>query len=811
MEVQANLKPAVSGAKIEAWHKTGWYKHGNLPLAIASLLVFLFFVGYLILCLTDTIPFSFDLDARPQADGTWQISYTPNQVGGISVGDFIVQVDGHLPTSVEQINKAHSLLVVHAESQIPYVVTLNDARNDPDAGLISQLCYCLVALTFYVIGLLIYLQARLRQPAAVFFVCCFGLAITLLCSAISYDGQIGIRPLVLLMAMVSIVAIFHFFLIFPKIKWSLRLPILGRFVTERRLIYVAYFSVGVNGLLLLFVPFETAELAIYLNLTLFLTGAVVVAIIKVFQNKEAQARGELRLLAVAISLAFGPFLVLQVLPNFLYDIEIINSTILISLFALLPIGFAYSIVQYQSLGITNLVRRNLVYVILAISLFSLYILLLYMLNKLTGGISIQNQSWLAVLFSVVAIFVFSPLQQRLQRLVDRFIFKDFYDYKVTLQEMTAALVQQVRLEDVGTFALTQFTKVLNSEFAALVIYQSGPTRANPVYYRKILKHSQSDARDVPARLEALADTRLPAQSQFYQLYLPQYEQPMAALEVRLDEDTSTVLTLGSKRSGEDFTAMDVSLVETIAGLLQVKLQNALLIDELERKVHELEVSSEQLRVSKDQLQIANEQVVRVGEEERTRLAHELHDEPLQRLMLVLRQFDCGDENITQREIFCLDLVREVSNTLRTICFQLRPSILDDLGLMAALESLVVKTRKETDLCISLQIDLMLEERRFSPEMEAVLYRVAQEALQNVVKHAHAQRVVVELSERDEVITLRVSDDGHGFVVPIDVNSLLQEGHLGLVGAKERFHSIGGKFEISSRVGEGTVVEAQIEI
>lgn len=815
MKTQPEPSVDVSNARIEAWHKSGLHESGNLRLAIPGLFVFLFFAIYYILSLTNVIPFSFALDAVQQSNGEWQIASTSTETQnfGVKKGDFILQADNRKPTSLDQINTAQTIVLWHTNSKTAYTISYQQFIADPTVGIVSQILYGLVASTFFVISLLVFLRARLRQPTVVFFICCLGLAVTILCSVIKYNGQSDIGPFQLFMAALSIAMLFHFFVIFPKVSWSLHFPILENFVTERRIIFLGYFSVALNGLILALIPSHGDTPLLDLHLLVFAVGAIIVTVLKVFQNKAVQAKGELRLLAITISAAFGPFLMLEWLPALLFGSKanLLNPTILICLFVILPIGFAYSIVQYQLLGITNLVRRNLVYVILAILLFSLYILLLYIVNGLSGGISIQNQSWLAVLFSLVAIFGFSPLQRRLQQLVDRFIFKDFYDYQVTLQEITALLVQQVRLDDVVTFVLTQFTKVLNSEFAALVIYQTGSTKHNPIYYRKILKHSQNAIRDVPARLEAFAHVRLPKQSQFYQLYLPQYEQPMAAVEVKLDENTCTVLTLGNKRSGEDFTAMDVSLVETVVRLLQVKLQNALLIDELERKVHELELSSEQLRINKDQLQIANEQVVRVGEEERTRLAHELHDDPLQRLMLVLRQYDCGDEDIAPRELYCLQVVREVSNTLRTICFQLRPPILDDLGLMAALESLVVKTRKETNLGISLQIDLMLEEKRFSPEMEAVLYRVAQEALQNVVKHAHAQHVTLELTEKDELITLRVSDDGRGFAAPLDVNSLLQEGHLGLVGARERFHSIGGNFEVRSRLGEGTIIEAQIEI
>jgi signal transduction histidine kinase len=799
----------VPDIKIELWGKKSLAKPSNVYIAVVAFLFFLIFGGSALLTMTKLIPFSFGLEAMRLNDGSWSITRvtTADESNNIHVGDHVLQADGVQPSSLSQINLAQQLVIDHNP---PLIISGDTFKTNPDYGANIQIIYVVVAVVLYVFGQLIFLQAQQRQPALLFMLTTLGLALALCCSIISYNGYGWILFLQISSAVLALNTLFHFFVIFPKVKRWPHPPFPLSLFSLRRLIVFSYISSGFNILYLLFT--SVTALA-SLQLLIFTLSAIVVAFSKVRFEKSVQAQGELRLLAMSLFLAIGPLSFLNVLPDafqgFLKGFGF--YTLSIVMLMLLPLGMAFSIVQYQSLGITKLVRRNLVYTLLALMLFGVYVGLLFISYLVVGDRILQLQLWVVIIFSIIAVFSFNRLQIWLQRLVDQIIFKDFYNYQLALQAATNRLVPQVKLEDAVIVVLSEFTGVLNTEFGALVIYQQELEDPSHLYYRKILKHSQSSMSSIQSRLETFSGLRLPTQNSLYLLHQSPYQHALAAVEVNIDENTAAVLTLGNKRNGEDFSATDVTMVETLAGLLQVKLQNALLIDELERQVVNLAHYSDQLRISKDQLQLANEQVVKVSEEERTRLARELHDEPLQRLMLILRQFDKGNEEISPRELFCWQVAQEVSNTLRTICFQLRPPILDDLGLMAALESLVAKLRKEeSNLTISLEIDFVLEDRRLSPEVEAVLYRVAQEALQNVIKHAQASYVAVELSEKDGLLTLGISDDGHGFPMPFDASLLLQEGHLGLVGSRERLHSIGGILEVHSRAGEGTTIKAQIE-
>jgi signal transduction histidine kinase len=176
------------------------------------------------------------------------------------------------------------------------------------------------------------------------------------------------------------------------------------------------------------------------------------------------------------------------------------------------------------------------------------------------------------------------------------------------------------------------------------------------------------------------------------------------------------------------------------------------------------------------------------EDERLRLARELHDETIQGL-IVLKQ-----------------LARLVENTIedvRRMTRALRPIYLEDLGLVPALEMLA----RETSQLDGLQVDFQRrgQERRLPAAVELSLYRIVQQALNNVVRHAKALHASVLITFTAGEIRVEVHDDGIGFVVPASTNELAARGHFGLLGMRERADLIGGRLEVASRPAGGTAV------
>jgi two-component system sensor histidine kinase DegS len=147
--------------------------------------------------------------------------------------------------------------------------------------------------------------------------------------------------------------------------------------------------------------------------------------------------------------------------------------------------------------------------------------------------------------------------------------------------------------------------------------------------------------------------------------------------------------------------------------------------------------------------------------------------------------------------------------VRRLSQDLRPAVLDNLGLVSALGWLATDVSRYSGVTTNLRV--LGSERRFSNEAELVLFRIAQEALRNVWKHAQATAadVTIEFSERKTRIT--ISDNGRGFEFPQSVGDLTKYGKLGLAGMQERVHLIGGSLSVKSKPGSGTIITAEASI
>jgi two-component system, NarL family, sensor histidine kinase DegS len=210
-----------------------------------------------------------------------------------------------------------------------------------------------------------------------------------------------------------------------------------------------------------------------------------------------------------------------------------------------------------------------------------------------------------------------------------------------------------------------------------------------------------------------------------------------------------------------------------------------------------------------------QQLTMAQEEERKFIARELHDDLAQILGSLSRRVD----NLLRKkhgfgpdEVAALDdiqtLLRQGQQSMQTFIQNLRPSLLDDLGLIPALRSLT-KNLENTG-GIAADFTVLGEERRLSGQVELSLFRIVQEALTNIKKHAQATEVHVAMVITAKGIDLTVRDNGNGFKPPDDMGELPRSGKLGLMGMKERVWLLGGIIKISSVPGRGTALTVHIK-
>jgi PAS domain S-box-containing protein len=226
-------------------------------------------------------------------------------------------------------------------------------------------------------------------------------------------------------------------------------------------------------------------------------------------------------------------------------------------------------------------------------------------------------------------------------------------------------------------------------------------------------------------------------------------------------------------------------------------------------ITERKQADEKLREYYEHVQTLSHQLLTVQEEERRHLARELHDEIGQVLATINFQFHAAKglagASALPRLEECGALLQQAGEQVRSLALELRPTMLDTLGLEATLRWLGERHQQRTGC--EVQIVGHLSGAPLAPEMAIACFRVVQEALTNVVRHAAARHFWIELSQSESVLELVVRDDGVGFDVAATQEQAARRGRLGLLGMAERVHLLGGTLQVESEPGRGTRIRA----
>lgn len=255
-----------------------------------------------------------------------------------------------------------------------------------------------------------------------------------------------------------------------------------------------------------------------------------------------------------------------------------------------------------------------------------------------------------------------------------------------------------------------------------------------------------------------------------------------------------VMELAAPQPGR-FTAEDTDLLTSVGNAIGVAVENSYLCNNVRYYA---------------------QQVTRAQEDERARIARELHDDTIQSLIAFSRQIEALARDNEERPPVATHQLRELQEMadniiqgMRRFSRDLRPSTLDDLGLLPTLEGLAASVTEKDGIPTRLYVTG--EKRRLAPETEVVLFRIAQEALNNVKKHAQANTATITVKFAREMVEMVVQDNGKGFTLAASVEELAVAGHLGLIGMRERARLLGGNLNIQTQVGRGTKVTISVPL
>ena len=481
--------------------------------------------------------------------------------------------------------------------------------------------------------------------------------------------------------------------------------------------------------------------------------------------------------------------------------------------ALYPLSIGYAILRYQLFEIRVVVRKGLVYSLLTATLTAVFLLLSLVAGYLFQGLT-GRQSLLVALFP--ALFVaalFQPARGRIQTFVDRAFFRREVEVRQTLTTFSRGLSTLREKGEVVRLVLNTVTETLGAEGAALWLLDDGHYRPTVSSQKAGETSEVSETSEVwllPAEGELaawLAQERRPL------LLIPDDHSPQAedlrqtgatlAVPLLAGEQLLGILTLGEKRSGDLYTQEDLELLTSLAHSATLALENA--------RLH-----GERMAILRQQLA----QVTAAQEEERQRIARELHDgvgpalASLNIRLRTARKLLERDQHPAAGEIEELaELAQANIQDIRRLIYDLRPAALDELGLAPALREYVARYREEQGLEVALALPALSpvegpeSDERLPATLETALFRIVQEALANVAKHAQARRVEVTMTRDRGEVTLRIADDGRGF----DPQAPRPGTHLGLWSIPERVEQLGGRFEVESTPGRGTKLTVTIPV
>ncbi len=287
----------------------------------------------------------------------------------------------------------------------------------------------------------------------------------------------------------------------------------------------------------------------------------------------------------------------------------------------------------------------------------------------------------------------------------------------------------------------------------------------------------------------------------------------STLELKMQRADKTPFFARLESARGDHSELHLALID-ITERKQAEEELALAKDELEIRVKE---RTRELAQANEQLKLYGKRITQVQEEERKRIAYELHDDTAQYLSILKLQIDSLIRSGRIQDLEVLNKLRYLEkdadrafNDVRRYSHELRPGVLEHLGLQAALEQIAEDINKLHQ--IEIEVNVEGQEPKMQDDVKLAFFRIAQEALNNARKHSGATCAAIDLQFLDgRRVTMKISDDGSGFNARETLASAGTKGNLGLMSMQERARLIGSELKIDSQPGKGTVVTAEINL
>ncbi|MEM8533213.1 MAG: ATP-binding protein [Chloroflexota bacterium] len=690
---------------------------------------------------------------------------------GIRPGDQVLRIDQNVPTLLDSAKSQWQRATI--QDSDGNIRTIDLQTNVHKQNTLPLL---LISPVFLLFGVLIFLRSEQRLISQKYFLLFVSIAFSLAISPLSENDV----PIGLAMGFVTIIFFSAFFLLF-----LLSFPDRDVSIYSTTLIFVPPTVISLLFLLsLIYVDIYNIVSGIRFGIIfLYLSLGVLLSFHSMLSVEQSRSKQGVLIVNIGNILSMLPSILLYLLPVLLNLEPILSSEYTILSIIVMPFAFAYAILYHNILQINPLQRwfvRALIWIIVFASTSGVILLLVHALLDIQTMILFSSIVFIMFLISIG--YILGKIQLKIWNFVDHLVFKDNYNYNITIQQISRDLSITSNNQILMKELVNNLKNLINTSFVVLLSKNES----------KISIFAKSDGFQmnyIDYLFEAVDS--ISTEAQVTLLPDKQGSGLLMCVTLRMKDVVLGYICIGPKINKETFRSADKNLLVTLSGQIAALIQNEQLIEDLHSKVHALDV--------------LNERLYRTQEEERLRLSADIHDEPLQTALHLQRQLMVMSTQETKIADYA-GLSQTLVDQLRRVCTEMRPAVLDDLGLHAALDALAQEQSERMGSPIILDVSMALIDTPLCSSIELVLYRVTQEAITNCVRHAHPKLVIIRLGYQDEIIYLSVEDDGVGFNVPDNLESLIEHGHLGLAGLLNRVQHMGGELTISSTLGEGTLLK-----
>jgi signal transduction histidine kinase len=730
---------------------------------------------------------------------------SPAQKAGVQVGDVLTHIDG---VPLGQVRPLYRNLAVGTTVQYTFyrdgaIQEIGATWTAPPATeLTRRLLHFTLSVTFWLLGLVVFLNQRNKTVAHVFLMVTAWGASALWLVPLTDVGVEWATQLMYVAHLLAGASFFHFHLLFPVVNRG------GLWRLLNRISYILAF--GLSVVVLAISPSRldawtgserfAASLAFGKGVSIYFTATIILgllALLRTYRQGTGNARRKIRLIVFGTLFGMSPLLVYYAL-RYIYPVPYELATIAL---VLIPLAYTISISHFDLMAVDYVLYRILVILILGLSLMAAYLGVVALVNLYDP--SLAQNPLTGALICVIVSGGFAPIHKAVNISIGWFFYGHSRNYSTISSESVRLLTDQLDIDTLVHVLTTLIPSAIGVGQSALLTatkdstalkWEGGQLRPRDLQNGILLDELESETlrqlqkgRLVPQALNTNTDLFDGA----VRWWVP----------LRLANELQGVWVMGPRINDESFGPTTIELMQEAAA------NGAFVIKVLET-VEQLREQREEAKSSARELFEAYSMLFKAQDNERGRFSRDLHDGVLQHLYgldLTIQQIRSNTSQELDNQLVSLQCqINKITQSARDVCYGLRPADLQKLGLPGALRRLIRDMEDRVDTLVT--VEFSPPYARFQEELEVTLYYIAQEALNNIVKHSRAKRAEVQLAVTPTGVMLFIQDDGVGFD-----QAQVEGKRLGLVGISQRVSAFGGTLEIDSAPGSGTAIAVEIPL